>query len=330
MHAQSINALKCIGFNAISQSSERCKERLRLLRREEPEDLDPPLEDDEESSLGDSPFGDGYEKLATDRVNAVCQQRVDEFLSDLSGRIDHFVNEVDAERGRLASAISRIWKARATLVGRFALVTISLAILLFAFAELAPSQFDGLLSIVSEGLFESILIGTISTGFVLAVVFVITGAKNENMQLALRPVFLEKWTLRTKRRHLVTALKSYFDESYNQLIDDLNEMPLQIDNAIAEGVVEWLKSQSESHRKSKNELAELRQIIVERCQLFDEFIGVFDQHLNHIPIELRETASGIKSNVIEEHMSRIRGAATSVEDVKSDVERLVESTRRLP
>ena len=330
VHAESINALKCIGFTAISQSSENCKERLRLLRREQPEDLDPPLEDEEESSFGESLGGDGYEKLTTDRVNAVCQQRVNEFLSDLSGRIDHFVNEVDAERGRVASAKSRIWNARATLVGRFVVVAIALGIAFIAFAELAPTQYDSLLSIVSEGLIESILIGTISTSLILAVGFVVTGAKNEIMRLALRPIFLEKWALRTKRRHLATALKSYFDESYNQLIDDLNEMPLQVDDAIAEGVVEWLKCQSDSHRKSASELAELRQNIVERCQLFDEFIGVLDQHLSHIPIELRETAGVIENNVIEEHMSRIRDAATAVEDVKSDVERLVESTRRLP
>ena len=330
VHAESINALKCIGFTAISQSSESCKERLRLLRREEPETLNPSLDDEQESELGDTPFGDGYDRLAIDRVNAVCQERVNEFLSDLSGRVDHFVNDVDAERKRVASANSQIWKARATLVGRFAVVAIALAVVLFAFAELAPTQFDSLLSIVSDGLFESILIGTISTGLVLAAVFVITGARNENLRLALRPVFVERWALWAKRRHLATALKSYFDESYNQLIDDLKEMPLQVDNAIAEGVVEWLKCQSESHRKVEKELAELRQIVVERCQLFDEFIGVFDQHLNQIPVELEETASGIKNNVIEEHMSRIRGAATSVEDVKSDVERLVEITKQLP
>ena len=98
----------------------------------------------------------------------------------------------------------------------------------------------------------------------LAAVFVITGAKNENVRLALRPIFLERWTFWTKRRHLETALKSYFDESYNQLLNDLKEMPLEVDSAIAEGVVEWLKSQSESHRKAENELAELRQIVVER------------------------------------------------------------------
>ena len=269
VHAESIKALECVGFTAISQSFESCKERLRLLRREKSENLGSALDDDEEPPLGSSPIDDGYDKLAIDRVNAVCQKTVNEFLSEVSGRIDHFVNDVDAERGRVANAKSQIWKTRATLVGRFAVVAIPLGVGLFAFSELAPNQFDSLLSSVSDRLFESILIGTISTGLILAAAFVITGLRNETLRLALRPVFLERWVFWTKRRHLETALKSYFEESYNQLMKDLNEMPLEVDNAIAEGVVEWLKSQSESHRKAERELAELRQIVVGRCQLFD-------------------------------------------------------------
>ena len=330
VRTESINALNCIGFTAISQSSESCKDRLRLLSREEPEDLEPSLDDDEEWSVKDSVFGDGYCELVVNRVNVVCQQRVDEFLSDLSERVNHFVEDVGAERARVASSKARIWRVRATLVGRFALVAISLLALLFAFAEFAPNQFEILSSVISGRLFEAILVGALSTVLVLALVYVVTGAKNENVRWALRPVLLEKWASRSKRRHLATVLKAYFDESYDRLVGDLDEMPLQVDHAIAEGVVEWLKNHSESHRQAEQALTELRQIIVARCALFDEFIGVVNQHLNEIPVELRETASGIKKNVIEEHMSRIQGAATSVEDVKSDVERIAENTMRSP
>ena len=44
------------------------------------------------------------------------------------------------------------------------------------------------------------------------------------------------------RRRLALALKAYFDESYDQLVSDVDEMPLQVDQAIADGVVEWLKT----------------------------------------------------------------------------------------
>ena len=330
VRAESIDALNCNGFIAISKSSERCKERLRHLGREKPEDLDLSLDEDEESSVGEGAFGDGFSKLVVDRVNVVCQQRVDEFLSGLSERIDHFVEEVGAERARVASLKARICKARATLVGRFAWVTIPLLVLFYAFAELAPGQFDNLLSFFSDRLIESIIGGAISTFLALALVYVLTGAKNENVRFALQLVLLEKWASRTKRSHLETALKAYFDESYDRLLGDLNEMPLQVDNAIAEGAVEWLKNHSESHRQAEDALTELHQIIVDRCRLFDEFIGVVNQHLNKIPVELRENASGIKNNVIEEHMSRIRDAATSVEDVKSDVQGIAEITKRSP
>ena len=326
VRARSIDALNCVGFNAISQSSENCKERLRLLRRGEPEDLDPSLDDDEESSVRESVFGDAYCKLVADRVNVVCQQRVDAFLSGLSERINHFVGDLGVERARAASSKVRIWKARATMAGRCALVVIPLLVLLLAFSEFAPNQFESLLSMLSDRLFEAIMVGAISTILVLAFVYVIAGAKNEIVRWALRSVLLEKWASRTKRRHLANALKAYFDESYDRLVSDLGEMPLQVDHAIADGVVEWLKNHSESHRQAEQVLAELRQVIVARRELFDEFIGVVNQNLNQIPIELRETADAIKNNVIEEHMSRIRGAATSVEDVKSDVERISEIT----
>ena len=328
VRARSINALNCLGFDAISQSSEKCKERLRPLRRGESEDLDPSLDDDEESSVWENVFGEAYCKLVVDRVNVVCQERVDEFLSGLSERINHFVGDLGVERARAASSKVRIWKARATMVGRLALVVIPLLVLLFAFSEFAPNQFERLFSIISDRRFEAILVGAMSTILVLLFVYVITGAKNENVRWALRPVLLEKWASRTKRRHLANALKAYFDESYDRLVSDLGEMPLQVDHAIADGVVEWLKNHSESHRQAEQALAELRQVIVARRELFDEFIGVVNQNLNQIPIELRETADGIKNNVIEEHMSRIRGAATSVEDVKSDVERISEITMR--
>ena len=127
---------------------------------------------------------------------------------------------------------------------------------------------------------------------------------------------------------MALALKAYFDESYDQLVSDVEEMPLQVDQSIADGVVEWPENHSDSYRQAEQELAELQQVIVGRCELFDEFISVVNQHLNEIPKELRDTADEIKRNAIEEHMSRIRSAASSVEDVKSDVERIAEMAMR--
>ena len=328
VRVESIDALNCFGFTAISESSDNCKERLRLLRREEPEDLKPFVDEDEESLVKDGVFGEGYRKLVVNRVNVVSQRRVDEFLSNLSERGDRYVEELGTERERMASSKIRIWKARATLAGRFALVALAFVILLVAFAAIAPDQFGTLLAALSDDLLETVVGGALSTILVLALVYVVTGARNENVRWGLRLVLFEKWKVRTKRRQLATALKGYFDESYDRLVGDMDEVPLQVDHAIAGGVVERLKNHSESHRQAERALADLRQVIVARCEAFDEFIGVANQRLNEIPVELRETASGIKGNVIEEHMSRIRDAATAVEDVKSDVQRIAEITMR--
>ena len=294
VRTESIDALNCLGFAAISRASESCKERLRLVRREDPEDLDRSLDEDEERSIEDGAFGDGYRDHVANRVNVVCQQRVDELVSGLSERVDRFVKDVGEERTRVVSLRARIWRARATLVGRFAVVAISLSGVLFAFFKLAPNQSALFWSMLSDRLFEAMLVGSLSTVLVLAFGYVVSGAKNENVRRALRPILLEKWASRTNRRRLALALKAHFDESYDQLVSDVDEMPLQVDQAIADGVVEWLKNHSDSYRQAEIELAELQRVIVGRCELFDEFISVVNQHLNEIPKELRDTADEIK------------------------------------
>ena len=326
VRVDSINALNCLGFTAISQSSESCKERLRLLRREKPEDLESFADEDKESSGKDGVFAEGYQKLVVNRVNVVSQERVDEFLSSLSTRGERYIEEVGTEQARVASSRMWIWRARATVVGRSAVLAIGFLILLFAFATFAPNQFDALLSVLPDNLGETVVVGALSTILVLALVYVITGARNENVRAALRPVLFEKLKGRAKRHKLTTALKAYFDESFDRLLNDMDEMPLQVDHAIAGGVGEWLKNHSESHRQAEQELASVRKIIVARCEVFDEFIRVADERLKEIPKELRETARGVKDNVIEEHMTRIRAAASSVENVKSDVQRMAEIT----
>ena len=319
VRTESIDALACPGFVAIRRAGENCKGRLGQLRHEEPEDLDESQDADrqwESEEVG----GSYYEQVAS-RVNVVCGQRVGEFVTQVSERIDRFVEEVKEERSRLAHLRGQIWKARAALVGRFALVVVLLSMAMFALAKGAPSHFAYLLGMLSDRLFEAVLVGVLSTLVVLALVYVVSGAKNETLRQALRLVLLERLASADRRRGLAAALKAQFDESYDRLVSDLAEMPLRADHAIAGGIVKWLKNYSESFQKAERALAEFRRLIAERCEVLDEFIGVLNQHLNGIPKELRDTAGEVKEHAIEEHMSRIRTAASSVEDVRLDVDR---------
>ena len=254
-------------------------------------------------------------------VNMVCGRQVGEFVAQVSECIDRVVEEVREERSHLARLRGRIWKARAALVGRFAVVVVLLSIAMLALAKGAPSYFAYLLWMLSDRLFEAVLVGVLSTLVVLALVYVVSGAKNENLRQALRSVLLERLASGGRRRGLAAALKAQFGESYDRLVSDLAEIPLRADQAIADGIVKWLKSYSESFQKAEQALAELRRLIAARCEVLDEFIGVLNQHLNGIPKELRDTAGEVKTHAIEEHMSRIRTAASSVEEVRSDVER---------
>ena len=124
------------------------------------------------------------------------------------------------------------------------------------------------------------------------------------------------------RRHSST-LKGHFHQSYEQLIDSLNRTPLEIDKSIATSIIEWLRHHSESFGDSEAELATLKGVLDARSKLFDQHITVVNQRLAEIPGELNEAADRIKREAIEEHMSRIREAASSVSAVKDDIERIV-------
>ena len=328
VQTESIDALNCIGFAEICQVAETCKDRLNLLRREQPVGLDEATDEDGESSPGETVFGESYCEQVASGINAVCQRRVSELVTDVSERIDMFVKGVGEERSRLKHSRGRIWSTRATLAGRFVVVVVMLSIATFVLSKLAPNHSARLFHMLSDRLLEAVLVGALTTFVVLGLVYVVSGAKNENLRRAVRPVLLERWTSRRRRRELAAALKAHFDESYDRLVRDLTKMPLQVDQAIAVSIVGWLKNRSESFQKKEQALAELQHLLEARRELFDEFIGVVNHHLNRIPKELRETAGEVKKHAIEEHMSRIRSAASSVEDVKSDVERAAEVARR--
>ena len=82
---------------------------------------------------------------------------------------------------------------------------------------------------LSDRLFEAVVVGVLSTLVVLALVYVVSGAKNETRRQALRPVLLERWVSRARRRSLAAALKARFDETYDRWVSDLAEMPLRAD-----------------------------------------------------------------------------------------------------
>ena len=320
VRTESIDALACQGFAAIKRAGENCKDRLGLLRREEPEDLDGSNDPDGEWASKEIAFDGRFSEHVASRINMVCRQRIEKFVSHVSERIDRFVLEAQEEQLHFARLRGQIWKARGALAGRSGVVVVLLSIVLFAFSKGAPDQFSFLWSILWNRLFEAVLVGVLTTLVVLALVYVVSGAKNATLGQALRPVFLARWVSHQKRGDLSVALKAQFDESYDKLVSDLGEMPLRSDHAIADGMIDWLKNESESFLKAEHVLAEIRQLITSRCQVLDDFIGVVDQNLEGIPKDLRDTAGEIKKHAIEEHMSRIRSAADFVENVRSDVE----------
>ena len=242
VQTESIDALNCVGFNAILRASDNCKSKLRDLRRDEDDDLDGSPEVAERWTIEDAVFGDSYCQQVVSQVNVVCQHRVDEFRSEVSGRVVRFIEDVSTERSKLGAAREKIWKARGGMTGRLALVLGLLSIALIMFANSAPDTAQELWAAVPDHLLETVLAGTLSTVLVLGLVFVISGARSENTRHASRLVLLERWTSGRERRRLWMTLKAHFDDSYDRLVADLGEKPLQIEHAMATGIVEWLKA----------------------------------------------------------------------------------------
>lgn len=322
VQTESIDALNSSGFNAIWQSSESCKNRLRPLRTEEADRDERSSDDTETWAVDDAALTDDYCEHIAKHLDTVCQRALADFFSGLSERLSQASHSFGEEKSRFAGARRRIWRARATVLGRFALISIAVAVAFFAFAGLAPDKYTQLISMLPEDLWQTVSLGAAPSLIVLAVVYLVSGARNENLRNALRPVALERWTTYTKWRTLANALGAYFDDSYDQLVRHADEMPLEIETAMVGGVLERIKTNSESYRQAEQSLAELRKVVGERTKLFDDYIGVVNRRLAEIPSELRERADAIKKNAIEEHMSRIRNAAGSVEDVKSNVQRV--------
>ncbi len=320
VQTESIDALNSRGFTAISRSSNSCKDRLRPLRTEKADGHEHSPDDTDTWTVDDTALTDDYCEHVANHIDTVCQRAFAEFFSGLSERLSRLSDSFGEEKSRFAGIRRRIWRARATLLGRIALVIGFFTIAFIAFADLAPDEYELLLSILPDDLFQKVSIGVASSLIVLALSYVVSGTRNENLRNALRPVALERWATHSKWRTLANALSAYFDASYDQLLLDVDEMPLEIDAAIVGGVLARIKNNSESYRQPEQSLTELNKVIGARTKLFDEYIGVVNQRLTEIPQELRERADAIKKNAIEEHMSRIRSAASSVENVKSDVQ----------
>ena len=217
IQTESIDALNSRGFTAIAQRSDSCKDRLRPLRIEEADSYERPSDQADTWIIDDTVLTEHYREHVANHIDAVCQRAFAAFFSGLSERLSELADSLGEEKSRFAAARRQIWRARATLLGRFALISVFVAIAFFAFAELAPDKYTLLISILPDELLQTVSIGVASSLIVLALVYIVSGARNENLRNALRPVALERWTIHTKWRTLANALGTYFDESYDQL-----------------------------------------------------------------------------------------------------------------
>ena len=324
---ESIDALRLPGFASIEEASETSKERLRSLAPEHDEGLRRVLEEmdawAESTEDGRLRLGEDHGETVARRVEAVCQRGFSEFVSGVSQHIDRLVERTDEAANVVTEARQRVREARLKFLTRGVwIVGVGLAVL-GAFYTFAPSGFERLLEGLRDNL-QAILLSTVPTIVIPALGYFLIGARNEDLRQALKIVWIKKWTSYRERKGLEKSLAEYFDESYTRLVTSLGETPLEVDEAIVEGIVGRLRSQDESYGRMEKALKDARRAIGARSRLFDEYINVVRQRLDGIPQELRDRASAIKESAIEEHLSRIEVATEAVEGVEADVRRIAD------
>ncbi len=324
---ESIDALNSSSFSAIATSAESCKDRLRSLSDERDYDSGQSSEDGQPWMIEDADLGDEYGASVARRVESVCRTVFDEFVVDVAQRVDSVIEGTNEARSRLTEARRRVWLARATILGRSALVgLVALVLGWFAVPRLPSEHREVVLSVLSD---RGFLVGAASTFLVLAVVYVLSGARNEGLRSALRPVLLERLRFSGARRHAGAALEEYLGEAHDRLVNAIDGMQLGVDEAVSGAVIEGIKHRSRSFRQAEQVLAELRNAARARRQLFDEYIGVVNERLEELPRELRDRATTIKSDAVEAHLSRIQEVTDRVSGVKAKVQRVAEIARRV-
>ena len=170
VQTESIDALNSGGFTAIWQCSESCKERLRPLRTEEPDRHEHVSDDTETWAVDDTALTDDYRQHVANHIDVVCERAFTDFFSSLSERLSRLSDSFVEEKPRFARAQRRIWRARATLLGRFALISGFVVIASVAFAELVPEKYTQLVSMLPDDLWQTVALGAAPSLIVLALV----------------------------------------------------------------------------------------------------------------------------------------------------------------
>ena len=324
VQTESVNSLQSSGFLTIHQAAEKCKDRLRALEREERAEPSEAAQDEEAWLVEDTELGDGYFGCLVDYIEEKYRRELEKFVSRLKGCVEEYEDNINIERRRVAELRGRIWKARMALTIRVLVVTCLMMISGLLFEGLAPSQFRMMLEAISQDLIVTAVVGVVSTIFVLLLSYVIVGARNRGMRLALQSILVERAISCWRRRGLGNMLREKFDEHYGQLVTNVGETPLELDEAVANGVIERVKKHSQSYQRSVQVLEELREAIEARSEIFDQYVSAINQRLSEIPNELRGSSDRIKESAIEEHLDRIRKAVEKVERVRSQIQAIAD------
>ncbi len=323
VRTESVNALRCSAVVAVHQMAEKCKQQLRQLEKGEPREPGRVERDEARPVDGtdtDADMDDQHFEYLEAYIVDSCQSKLDTLVAGLSKYIEEYEEEVSAEQERFAMLKHRIWKARAAFAGRIFLVGGVLVLLGGILSQAAPQYFGELLGVFSQDLLDKILVGAASTVMVLLMAYIVTGSRNRNVRRALRPILFERLKSYSKRKSSADALRASFEECYDKVIDDVKSQPLELDKAVARGVVRWLTKHAQSYQKKMRELEALRELIRARSGVIDEYINVVNERLDEIPKQLQDASDNIKKGAIEEHLGRIRTAAEAVERVRVQVQ----------
>ena len=150
----------------------------------------------------------------------------------------------------------------------------------------ASAYSDAILSALRENL-AALIVSLVTTLGITAILYLISGGKNETIRRAFRPAVRQTWRVFKESRDLVRELDAYFDKSYEGMVDAVDGTALSLEEALARGIVESIVSTHyESHEEVARMIGTARDAVKARSRLFDEYSSVVDRFLQEIPEEL--------------------------------------------
>lgn len=238
--------------------------------------------------------------------------------SELNQHIEKLDGEFQEAKSEKAQRIAVIRKARGGLLGRSTLFALMVGFVGFGVEVVRPCSLSALRDLLPSGTLTTVVTSVVSSLVIMAVVFVIGGARSATLASAIESTIRARFKVYRTRRRQVQRLRYYVRDTVDALVRNISVTDLNLESIVVAAAQKWLGESSPSHKAALKELSGLTERVRRCTECLDEFGSVANQNMTVIPDELRESAESIRRDAVEMHMTLIREATEAVDNLRSD------------